>query len=92
MPAALRMSASSSGGMSAGTSMDAAASAPYQMPDKSGLPSRVRGAGAFRLTAPLLVRGALFCGGSAHCAAAGSVTSPPPTMPIAIKAAAGILR
>src|SRR5258705_13638328 len=44
-----------------------------QIPEKSGLPSRVLGAGADRSAFPFLVRGIPGAGWLIHCAAAGSV-------------------
>src|SRR5215467_8360667 len=40
----------------------------FQTPDRSGLPSSVRGAGAERSTAPLFVRGTFAVGYLTHCA------------------------
>src|SRR5215469_13334806 len=44
----------------------------FQMPDRSGLPSGVRGAGAARFTAPPFVRGTLAVGYFTHCALSGN--------------------
>src|SRR5688572_30397637 len=41
---------------------------PCQSPEKSGLPSAVRGVGAFRLTSPVAVRGTVGSGWFGHCA------------------------
>src|SRR5436305_12290764 len=46
----------------------------FQMPDKSGLPSAARGAGAPRSTAPVFVRGTPAVGYLTHCACNGSTT------------------
>src|SRR5262249_35173632 len=43
----------------------------FQTPDRSGLPSNVRGAGAERSTAPLFVRGTFAVGYLTHCAPSG---------------------
>src|SRR5262249_32112670 len=44
----------------------------FQMPDRPGLPSSVRGAGAARSTAPLFVRGTFAVGYFTHCALSGN--------------------
>src|SRR6516165_653218 len=46
-----------------------------QIPERSGWPSRVRGAGAFRLGFPSAVRGMFGVGYPIHCAAAESDTA-----------------
>ena len=43
----------------------------FQIPDRSGLPSGSRGAGAERLGLPSAVRGTVDAGTLLHCAAAG---------------------
>src|SRR5437867_1309797 len=45
-----------------------------QIPDRSGLPSGNRGAGADRFGAPSVVRGTLAAGTFVHCACRGSHT------------------
>src|SRR5215472_8078820 len=46
---------------------------PFQMPERSGLPSGFLGAGAERSGLPSLVRGIPLVGTFSHCAAAGKV-------------------
>src|SRR2546428_12405195 len=44
----------------------------YHIPDRSGLPSGARGAGADRLGLPSVVRGMFVCLTFSHCARAGA--------------------
>src|SRR4051812_29659586 len=47
----------------------------FQMPDRSGLPSAVRGAGAARSTAPAVVLGTPAVGYFTHCADSGTAVA-----------------
>src|SRR6476659_4226616 len=47
----------------------------FQMPEKTGLPSALRGAGAARSTAPVFVRGTPAVGYVTHCASSGSTAA-----------------
>src|SRR5262245_1002747 len=68
-----------SGGSLAGRSRGAPGGPPknwlFQIPDKSGFPSGVRGAGADRLALPSGVRGTLALGCAGHCAESTSGTA-----------------
>ena len=62
-----------SGGRSAATLLSYLSEALLHNPERSGLPSAVRGAGAFRSGLPSAVRGIPGVGRCSHCAESGSV-------------------